>query len=139
MILQIDFHYKNEIQDQILSSTIEREYYDTKYFLFFSVPKEFRPLPELSCPVALEMQVSHAENDDLIDNKLYSTSGAGIPFTLGQNGKYPTAFLLFVRDRYVFSLEIYNLDGSPIEPELMCIGKRQYGLVKELRKAQDIS
>ena len=133
----IDFYYKQELQKQIESAAVEREYAERYIFLKFTVPEYIDPIQVKDERVPLEVLISHYEGAESASAEI-QIGGDSIAFILDENKNYPTSFMLHFVNGYIYELEIYNLDHSILNIENIHIGKRNYKISPSLaRKTGD--
>lgn len=125
MFWDVPYHCKHELQKQIESARIEREYTDYYIFLKFLVPENVSPIKSIDERVPIEVIVSHYEGAENASPEI-QYGGDTIPNIVGDNKLYPTSFMLHFSKGYVQELEIYNLDSSALDIENIHIGKRNY-------------
>lgn len=125
MFWDVPYHCKLELQKQIESATIEREYTDYYIFLKFLVPENVNPIKSIDERVPIEVIVSHYEGAEN-DPAEIQYGGDSIPNKIDEKKIYPTSFMLHFSKGYVQELEIYNLDCSALDIENIHIGKRNY-------------
>ena len=125
MFWDIDYRCKFELQKQIESAAVKREYTASYIFLTFSVPENVSPITSIDERVPLEVIVSHYKGAGDASMEI-QYGGNSIPITVDETKIQPTSFMLHFSKGYVDELEIYNLDSSALDIENIHIGKRNY-------------
>lgn len=129
LFFSVNFPWKPHLERQISSSIISREYFPDSIFIYFDVPANQRTLPKFSHRVPIEFLVQHiypfkAE----VGSVTYSNIRLMQFAREGDNIIYPTSFMLHIFDGAVQKIEIFNWDNSPIDPNKICKGRRDYWL-----------
>lgn len=127
LFYQIDFPWKRQMQEQVASADISRDYYSDVLFLYFAVPLEQRTLPRFSHRVPIEFLVQHIYSFGTEVGKITYDNVRSMNIARnGEDDPYPTSFMLHIFDGAVQELEIYNLDLSVLDRKKMCIGRCDY-------------
>lgn len=124
----INFKYRSQLQQQIATAKIKREFTDYYIFLNFICDANSYPLPRFNDRVPIEVLVQHFEGAETQKRVGYiqPSLGPGIPIKMDRHREMATSFLMHIYGGFVRQLEIYNLDSSKLKRDGMCTGRADY-------------
>ena len=117
---EIDYFWRNELAEQINNSRYATEMYPNAYYLTFSVSDPCRPISNLPrVPITILIEFDCENNSNVV----YHESKC-IQFENAQPS--PVECSLYITDGYISEIEVFTLDGSPLELERLAFGKKHY-------------
>ena len=132
LVLAVPNPFAEVMYRQIEKAEVQREYTEFYIMLRLFHSSDMELLPEFAKRVPITMIVQH--NSEIAHEKsvICYQENYSMDCIQGDQGEWPTEFLLHVYDGFVKELEIYNVDISKLDRNRICSGRKDYSIIPEL-------
>lgn len=133
LILSKPINYRTILWEQIRQAFFKREYHDNHFFVDLKYEQPVERIPISSRCVLVNMLSQHCLTLRDNNEKVSYSDNPDMDFVVEEGGNYPTMFLLHANDGLIQTLEIFTVDGSPIDINHLTLGHMDYSILPALK------